>query len=299
MERVRLPVDVELEDRLAFGLTAKQLVILGLSAVVGYGVFSIASSVLPLAVAAAAGTPAALGGLALAFGRRDGMSGDDLARAALRHLTGTRKRLAAPEGMPEAIENVPSDRERISALDIPVRRVLRSGLIDLVDGGYALLTTATATSFALRSDEEQAALVEAYGRFLNSLVGPTAIAVRSERVQLAARADVLRQRAGDLPHPALRAAAVGHADFLAELDSGEGIRRRSVLLVLSTRERDRAIARTDLERRASEAADLLRGADVELHPLNGEQVGALLPQALDPEGPTGASVRLTGVVRSC
>ena len=42
--RIRLPADVEMEDRLAFGLTARQLVILAATALVCYGVFAAASS---------------------------------------------------------------------------------------------------------------------------------------------------------------------------------------------------------------------------------------------------------------
>jgi hypothetical protein len=176
--------------------------------------------------------------------------------------------------------------------------VLRSGVIELADGGYALLASATAAGFALRSDEEQAALVEAYARFLNSLVEHAAIAVRAERVDLDSRATMLRQGAERLPHPALRRAAQEHADFLAGLGGEDGIRRRAVLLALFSRSGDRAVARAALERRAGEAADLLRGAGVELRPLAGEEVGDLLPRALDPHGPP-AGVRLSGVVRAC
>ena len=69
------------------GLTARQLVILGVSAIVCYGVFSAASSVLPTPVAAALAVPLALVGVALALGRLDGLTGDRIALAAARHLT--------------------------------------------------------------------------------------------------------------------------------------------------------------------------------------------------------------------
>ena len=39
IERVRLPADIELEDRLAFGLTFRQLTVLVLAALLAYGVF--------------------------------------------------------------------------------------------------------------------------------------------------------------------------------------------------------------------------------------------------------------------
>jgi hypothetical protein len=71
--RIRLPVDVEMEDRLAWGLTARQLVILVATALVCYGVFAAAASALPMPVAVALAAPLAFSGVALALGRRDGL----------------------------------------------------------------------------------------------------------------------------------------------------------------------------------------------------------------------------------
>ena len=94
-ERIRLPADVELEDRLAFGLTARQLLILAATAVICYAVFAAAGSVFPLPVAAVVAAPLGLLGVVLAFGRREGLSGDRLALAAVRHLSHPRLRVAA------------------------------------------------------------------------------------------------------------------------------------------------------------------------------------------------------------
>src|SRR2546429_485900 len=82
MQRVRLPADIELEDRLAFGLTARQLSIVALTGLLAYGLYALAASHFPPPVAAAAAAPVALCGLFLALGRRDGLSGDRLALAA-------------------------------------------------------------------------------------------------------------------------------------------------------------------------------------------------------------------------
>src|SRR5205823_8364289 len=84
--RVRLPADVELEDKLAFGLTARQLLLLGATALITYALYTLAASALPFAVAAAVCVPLAVPGAVLALGRRDGLPADTLARHALRHL---------------------------------------------------------------------------------------------------------------------------------------------------------------------------------------------------------------------
>jgi hypothetical protein len=287
-----------MEDRLAWGLTARQLVILAVAALVCYGVFAAAGSALPMPVAAALAAPLALVGVALALGRRDGLSGDRLALAAARHLTQSPRRVAAPDGLPASLANAPA-QPGVSLLRVPVKAILASGVVELADGTSARLLAASGTSWALRSEEEQGALAEAYGKWLNSLVEPTAITIRSEPVDLTERANAIDRAAPGLPHPALRRCAHTYAQFLSDLASqGDGLRRRQIVLVLSSRSRERETAKADLERRASETAGLLHPAGVEVHPLDGEQTAALLLSALEPPGPPAGS-ELEGVIHRC
>jgi hypothetical protein len=294
--RIRLPADVEMEDRLAFGLTARQLVILAVTALVCYAIFAAAGSALPMPVAAALAAPVGLVGVALALGHRDGLTGDRLALAAARYVTHSPRRVVAPDGLPPALPSSPR-QPGVSLLGVPVKVILRSGLVELTDGASAVLLAASGTSWELRSEEEQAALAEAYGRFLNSLVEDASIVVRSEPVDLSERASAIEQAADGLPHPALAHCAHTYAEFLAELGSG-GLRRRQILLVLSTRARERDAAQATLGRRANEAKGMLRSAGVELHALDGEQTATLLLGALEPPGPPTGS-QLAGVIRRC
>jgi hypothetical protein len=296
-DRVRLPADVELEDKLAFGLTARHLALLAVSALLTYGLYTVLSSLVPLPVAAAVCAPAAVVGVVFALGRKDGLPADRIARLALRHLASPRRRLLAPEGIPAPL---PGERRRRAAapLDLPVRTVYRSGLVELTDGSFSVVLRAASGSFALKSDEEQTALVEAFGRFLNSVSEPVAIYVRSEPVNLGHRADVLEQTAATIAPPKLADAALAHARFLRQLPAGGELRRRELLLVLCTRARAKAAARTTLERRAQETKELLRAAGIELTPLDGEQTAAVLARAFDPPGPANAC-SLDGVVTAC
>ena len=296
-DRVKLPADVELEDKLAFGLTARQLLLLGATALITYTLYTLAASALPFSVAAAMCVPVAVPGALLALGRKDGLPADTLARHALRHLLRPRRRLLAPEGIPTPL---PGERRRSSTapLELPVRSVFRSGLVELTDRSCAVLLRAASGSFGLKSDEEQAALVEAFGRFLNSVSEPLAIYIRSEPLDLTDRAAKLDEQAASLHGRALADAARAHADFLRELPAGGELRRRDLLLLLCTHARELAAARTTLERRAAETTELLRAAGVELTPLDGEQTAALLARALDPDGPPAGST-LAGVVHGC
>lgn len=296
--RIRLPADVEMEDRLAWGLTARQLAILVVTALVCYAIFAAAGSVMPMPLAVFLAAPPALLGVALALGRLDGLTGDRIALAAARHVTQSKRRIVAPDGLPAKLPAAPV-QPAVSLLRVPVKAILASGVVELADGTSALVLAASGTSWALRSSEEQAALAEAYGKWLNSLVEPAAITVCSEAVDLAERASVIEQAAPGLPHPALRRCALTYAQFLSQLASeGKGLRRRQILLVLSSRAREREVARSDLERRASETENLLRAAGVTLQPLDGKQATALLLGALEPPGPPSGSA-LDGVIHRC
>jgi hypothetical protein len=294
---VRLPADVELEDRLAFGLTARQLLLLFATALTAYGGYATAASMMPLPLAVAAAAPLALAGTLLALGRFESLPADRLALAALRHLRAPRRRVLAPQGLPAPLPSLPT-QGKLAPLDLPVQTILHSGLVELEGGRFALLLRASGTGFTLRSEEEQTALVEAFGRFLNALAEPIEIVVRSEPVELAPLLARLQEQADVLPVPALAEAARAHLRFLTELAAREGVRRREILLILSTRAREKQNAQLELTRRAGEAQELLRAAGVELRPLAGDQAAALLARALDPPGPPlGAT--LEGVVRAC
>lgn len=294
--RVRLPADVELEDRLAFGLTARQLCLLGATALIAYTLYMLASPALPMPIVAALCAPVAIVGSVLALGRRDGLAADRLARCALRYLAKPRRRLLAPEGLPAPVGGEPR-RAPAAPLDLPIRAVLHSGLVELSDGSFCVVLRAGSGSFALKSEEEQAALVEAFGRYLNGITDPIAIYVCSEPIDLSERADTLDEKAISLESN-LAEAAHAHAQFLRELPAGGDLRRRAILLLLCTHAREAVIARTTLERRAAETTELLRTAGVDLTPFNGDETAALLARAFDPPGPP-AGCNLDGVVTGC
>lgn len=295
--RVRLPADIEMEDRLAFGLTARQLVILGVAALVSYGAYAVAGSVLPLPIALALAAPTAIAGVALALGRLAGLSGDRIALAAARHLAQATRRVAG-ETLPGPLPDAPQ-QPAVSLLRVPVKAILQDGVVELVDGTSALLLAAAGTDWALRSQEEQAALADAYAKWLNSLVEPVTITVRSEPVDLTEHANAIEDASRGLPHPALRRCAHAYAQFLSELAcDGDGLRRRQIVVVLSTRSRKRESAKSDLERRASETTGLLAAAGVELEALDGQRAAALLLGAIEPPGPPAGS-HMGGVIHRC
>ncbi len=291
MPGIRIPADVELEDRLAFGLTGRQLGLLGAGALGAYGVGALLAGIAPLPLALAGALLTALLAALAALARRDGLRGEQLALAAGRHLLGPRLLLLAPEGLPGRL---PGPRERrAGALSPPVRRILACGLVQLADGSHCALLQASGTSFGLREQGEQAAFVAAFARFLNGLAAPAQILVTREPASLERHARELEATARGTAGP-LAAAAVEHAHYLRSLAGSGGLTRRRILVVLRSPQRDSGLAQGTLERAAAQAAELLLGAGVGLTRLDGAEAAALLAGALAAPGPAADS-RLEGV----
>jgi hypothetical protein len=248
---VRIPADVDMPDRVLGPLTARQLAILAVSGIVLYGTYSATRAFLPIPVFVALAIPVGAAAAILALGQRDGISLDRLLVAAIRQRIRPRHQVAAPEGVrpaPQWLTNqttiahtahtgrngTPPVSEQISpsALRLPAEAVTDTGVIDLGEDGVAVVAACSTINFGLRTGAEQEALVASFGRFLHSLTAPVQVLVRAERLDLSGQITELRARAGGLPHPALEAAAVEHADYLAHLAEQTDLLRRQVLLVL-------------------------------------------------------------------
>lgn len=315
-QAVRIPADVEREDRVLAGLTARQLAILAVTGLVLYAAYAATRELVPAAAFLLVAAPVAVAAGLLALGSRDGVSLDRLMLAALRQRMAPRVQVAAPEGVTPASGWV-TDRVtgfddaagpvRPSALWLPAEAVTEAGVIDLGPDGMAAVAVASTVNFGLRTPGEQEALVASFGRYLHSLTAPVQILVRAQRLDLSAQIAELRERAGGLPHPALEAAAREHADFLAQLAQQSDLLRWQVLLVLrepltSTptgrlprllggrgRRRDepaaglQRAAETRLTRRLGEAASLLSAAGIVITPLDASQATAVLAGACNPD----------------
>ncbi len=255
---VRIPADVEREDRIVAGLTARQVAIFAVAGLLLYAGYLATHAVVPPAAYAALAVPAAVAVVVLVLGSRDGMSLDRLALAAARQRLTPRIQVAAPEGMTPAsgwlLARAASDgaaagsrrgapaRVAARALRLPADAVTTAavsvggsgevGVVDLGRDGLAVVCACSTVSFALRTPSEQEALVACFGRYLHALAAPVQILIRTHRLDLSGQIAALRQRAGSLPHPALESAALEHADYLDQLTSGSDLLRRQVLLVL-------------------------------------------------------------------
>ena len=279
--RVRIPADVERPDTLLAGLTARQLAILASAATVVWGAWGASRAFLPLPVFAGLVSPVGVGALALALGRRDGLSGDRFALAGWAHLRTRRRQVNAPEGIATPPVWAGSHERPPAPLRFPALDIDRSGVIDLGADGSALICRASSLNFGLRTEAEQHALVGAFGRFCNSLTDGVQVVVRATHADLRTQIAELDQAASGLAHPALETAALGHAAYLASLAERRDVVRRDVLVVF----RDPRPSGTTaaLSRRAEEAASALAAAGITLTALDGDGATAVLRGAVEPD----------------
>jgi len=334
-EPVRIPADVERPDRVLASLTGRQLASLTATAAVLYLAWTATRTLIPPLLFLAAAAPVAAAAAALALGSRDGLSLDRLAVAAIRQRLAPAHRVTAPEGVQPAptwltpttsagggdgrVSPVPL---RLPAHAVAPTRAGQIGVVDLGADGLAVVAVCSTVNFALRTPAEQDSLVGVFGRWLHSLTAPVQLLVRAERLDLTTQITDLRERAPGLPHPALEAAAVEHADYLTQLADRTDLLRRQVLLVLrepapattapgpggplaglpwrgrdrqevdTGREAGRRAAEARLARRLAEAGELLAPAGITVTGLDPAQATAVLAAACNPDHliPPGADL---------
>ncbi|MBB2943236.1 hypothetical protein FB565_002949 [Actinoplanes lutulentus] len=281
--RARIPADVERPDRVAFGMTWRQLVTLTITGLLLYAAWTSVATVVPPLVFLLVAVPIAGAAFFVAVGRRDGISLDLWLLNAIRHRHAPHQLVPVngpitPAPAWVATTHGPGDRLPLPApLRLPARGITGDGLIDLGPDGTTGLVSASTVAFGLRTSAEQNGLVAAFARWLHSLDGPAQIHVRAQRVDLTYLADRLLAEAPGLPDPSLEAAARSHAAFLKDLAARRELLHRQVTVaVRSTRSPGHTI------HQATETVRALSGCEVAARTLGPEDTSAVLADALKP-----------------
>ncbi|MEU4283540.1 PrgI family protein [Nocardiopsis dassonvillei] len=302
MSRVRMPADVEREDKILAGLTARQLVIIGVPGIGLWAAYSVLGHLVSPIVVVVVAVPVMGATVAAALVQRDGLSLDRLLLAAFRFARSPKRRTTGDlgaAGVPSWIDAAPPSLP--SPLNLPVRSIADDGVVDLAEHGCAVLVSCSTVSFALRTPSEQNGLVNGFASYLNSLQTPVQFLVRAESIRLDPLVDSLDRAAPHLPHPALERAARDHADYLAALSQTRDLLRRQIVLVVRESDGSAAHAAASVRRHAEDAVRTLAAAGTRAIVLSGPEVFAVLASAADPssrhvppEGLAASNAVITG-----
>lgn len=289
MNSVNIPADIDREDRILGGLSARQLVIVIIPMAGLWATYLATRQFIPLIAFAPIAIIIGAFTATFAVGRRDGMSFDRLVLAAIRHHRSPQRLIpATPSATPLFFDD---HGTRLGALGLSPLGIAVDGVVDLGTDGAAVIASATSVNLGLRSETEQEVITAAFGRFVNALDSGVQIVVRAQRVDLGAVTHDLERRAPALPHFKLEAAAREHAAFLRSLSDRPDLWCREILVVFR-HPGEAELARPFLDRRVDEATSLLRVTGVTLCRLDGHATNDVLVRCTDPNAPAHSSPSL-------
>lgn len=118
---------------------------------------------------------------------------------------------AAPTRQPTDAGHLPATQHFLNIADI------RDDVLILRNGELRAALEVTALNFALKSEEEQAAIIYQYQAFLNSLQFPIQIVVQSRRLELTNYVTGLQNRISQTASPLMRNQIADYLDFIGRL----------------------------------------------------------------------------------
>ena len=109
---------------------------------------------------------------------------------------------------------------------------IKNDCLVLKDGSLRAVLLASSINFALKSEEEQKAVIQAYSRFLNTLKFPLQIVVHSRPFNIDPYVNELNILRQNQTNELLRNQTTDYRDFIRELiDLGEIMSRRFYVVV--------------------------------------------------------------------
>lgn len=116
--------------------------------------------------------------------------------------------------------------------NIPIAGI-KDGIILTKDGGYRVILSVAALNYALKSEQEQNALIFQYQSFLNSLHFPIQIVMQSKKLDLAPYIKKIQDVSTKQANELLKAQTVDYIDFVGQLVNMANIMKKSFYVVVS------------------------------------------------------------------
>lgn len=114
---------------------------------------------------------------------------------------------------------------------VPIKEI-RDGLVILKDGGLRIILMTSSLNFALKSAEEQTAIINSYQNFLNSLDFPIQIFVQSRDIDIEPYIVSLQQALEEQPNELLQLQIKEYIGFIKNLVTNTDIVTKTFYVVI-------------------------------------------------------------------
>lgn len=114
---------------------------------------------------------------------------------------------------------------------VPIKEV-REGTVVLKDGALRAILAVSSVNLALKSAEEQVAVIRQFQGFLNSLDFPVQIVVQSRRLDIRPYLIMLESKVAEQREPLLKLQTLGYINFVREFTEQVSIMRKYFYVII-------------------------------------------------------------------
>lgn len=273
---VPVPANLDVEEHLLGPLTARQCVILAITAAAGLAEAEAlhAAAHLTVSLVAAGTLPLLLVGLLLALAKPGGIPADRQLRSLIRFLRSGRRQAACPPDF-----RPPSGINRLAAPYLALGEQDGCAIVHTNRDQAAVVIQTQPRCLQLADPDETRSMLAAIGTLLSAQTGPFAISTITERVSLDAHAAQAAEIARALTPPGLADLAAREGGFLRDLAAERDLWHRRHLITI--REVGPGAA-ARAAHRAHGTATLLESCGISARILEAPELTALLTAACDP-----------------
>lgn len=119
-----------------------------------------------------------------------------------------------------------------STTDLLRLRDIQDGIVVLKDGSLRAILEVSAVNFELRSSDEQAAILQQFQAFLNSVDFPVQMVVHSRKFDISAYLALVQEAAGQLTNDLLKLQADEYIRFIGELSELANVMSKKFYIAL-------------------------------------------------------------------
>lgn len=109
---------------------------------------------------------------------------------------------------------------------------IRDGIIILRNGNLRSILAASSVNFALKSEDEQNAIVSSYQSFLNSVEFPIQILIQNRRMDVSPYLDFLKNRMASVTNQLMQMQMAEYIQFIEQLSESAHIMTKSFYVVV-------------------------------------------------------------------